>query len=448
MNSIRIKFDEKKERRTASLEELLIPSFFAVLALGFILAFILPLRPSVSQSEKRKLTAFPQFSMQSLFSGSYFEGIDLWFSDTFPLREQMVSANSDLKKLYGINTVQISGDVEKGDDIPDAPTRPPAPVITTAPPAETTVEQTTEKPAEPIKTQELNSVLLAGDQAYEYYTFVRKTADRYAAEISKAAAKLKGISTVYDMIVPTGIGIIIPDSLRNSINSSDQNKAIKYMYGSMSETVKTVSIYDTLMAHKAEYIYFRTDHHWTALGAYYGYEQLAKAKGFRAIPLSKYQKVSFKGFLGSFYSETDKNPALTKHPDTVDAYKPFNNTLMKYTDSKGKVIPWSVITDVSDWSAGTKYNAFIGGDNSYTVISNQETAGNASCIVVKESFGNALIPFLVAHYKTIHVIDYRYWDGDLAAFAKAKKAKDVFFINNISATRNESLVSRMEDLTD
>ena len=78
----------------------------------------------------------------------------------------------------------------------------------------------------------------------------------------------------------------------------------------MLDETKKVNIYDTLMSHNDEYLYFRTDHHWTALGAYYAYEEFAKAKGVKPLPLSKYEKVDFPDFLGSFYADTEKNPAL------------------------------------------------------------------------------------------------------------------------------------------
>ncbi|MEI6577890.1 MAG: DHHW family protein [Eubacteriales bacterium] len=383
-----------------------------------------------------------------MFGGSYFKGIDLWFSDTFQFREQLIAANGSIQKLYGIHTVQINGNVENGDDIPDAPVHTTKPVITQNTTTEpSTIKESTTEPADLGETQTFGAMLLVGDRAFEYYNFRTGMADRYAAMINKTASRLKGISTVYDMIVPTSIGIMIPDSMRNSINSSDQKKAIKYMYSSMSDQVQKVSVYDTLIDHKSEYVYYRTDHHWTALGAYYGYEQFAAAKGIKPIPLAKYEKISYKGFLGSFYSEAKKDPGLGKHPDTVDAYKPYNNTSMKFTDHKGNAVTWEIITDVSNWTPGTKYNTFIGGDNPYTIINNTDLTNKTSCLVVKESYGNAFIPFLVAHYQTIHVIDYRYWNGDFVNFVKTNHIKDVLFINNISATRSEPLIADLEKLT-
>ena len=97
--------------------------FFLALYVGSILSFILPLRPTYSNTEKRQLTTFPAFSWDSLLEGSYFDNISLWFSDTFPFREALLSGNSYLQSLYGVGT-EIHGDVNTGDEIPAVPTKP------------------------------------------------------------------------------------------------------------------------------------------------------------------------------------------------------------------------------------------------------------------------------------------------------------------------------------
>ena len=78
--------------------------FLALLCVGFLVSWMFPLRPKHSESEKRDLTAFPTLSIQSLSSGDFFDGINMWFSDTFPFREAMVTANSKLKSLYGFGS--------------------------------------------------------------------------------------------------------------------------------------------------------------------------------------------------------------------------------------------------------------------------------------------------------------------------------------------------------
>ncbi len=432
-------------------------AFFLLLGAGFVVSFLIPLRPTVSASEKRVLSPFPTFSAQSLFEGRYFKAIDLWFSDTFPFRENIIPANSALHKLYGINTIQIKGDVEQGDDIPDVPVKPATtspPPSTLAPttevPTEVTTEATTEAPTttqapDTGTAQTFGAVLLLGNQAFEYYNFRTDMAARYTSLINNTAGKLSGVN-FYEMIVPNSTGITLPESMKSNINSSDQKKAIDFMYGSMAPTVKTVSVYDTLLAHNTEYVYFRTDHHWTALGAYYGYEQWAKIKGIEPTPLTQYEKAAYEGFLGSFYASTNKSAELAKTPDTVEVFKPFNSTQMTITDKKGKVFKWGVVTDVSSWGAENKYSAFIGGDNPYTLIENADLTDGSSCFVLKESYANAFIPFLVPHYQKIHVVDYRYWNGNVVDFVAQNGINDVLFINNISATRSEALIARMEKL--
>ncbi|HZK39373.1 MAG TPA: DHHW family protein [Clostridia bacterium] len=450
MNKQKDKLNLKKERDNSSPVTLKILVFFFILAAGFLVSFLIPLRPSVSASEKRLLSPFPSFSAESLFEGQYFKDIDLWFSDTFPFREKIILVNGALHRLYGINAVQIKGDVEQGDDIPDAP---PKPSLTSSPPATsapatpvTTTTAATTQAADLGDTQTFGAVLLYGNQAFEYYNFRKDMAARYAALINKTAAKMSGVN-FYEMIVPNSTAITLPENMKSSINSSDQEKAINYMYNLMEPSVKTVNVYDTLIAHHAEYVYFRTDHHWTALGAYYGYEQWAKAKGVEPVPLDKYEKVTYDGFLGSFYASTNKNTTLSKTPDAIEVFKPFNSTQMTITDKKDKVFKWSVVTDVTGWGAESKYSTFIGGDNPYTLIENKDLTDGSSCFVFKESYANAFIPFLVPHYQKIHIVDYRYWKGNVANFVSQNGVKDVFFINNISATRSEALIARMEKLT-
>ena len=439
-----------------------ITAFSLTMLIFFSVSLILPLRPSYSEYEKRSLTEFPEFSWESLLDGSYFHGIDLWFSDTFPFRDAFITLNSSLKNYYGLQPVQVSGNLEEGDAIPSAPAKPSSsePPVSSAvseepssvPEESSSIPASSAPPPAPEKdvtgevTQSLGAVLIVGDSGYEYYNFSKNAADQYIGMINRAAERLNGSAKVYDMIVPTSMDIMLPDSFRSGINTSSQKDAIAYISGSLSPSVQSVQVYDTLKAHADEYIYFRTDHHWTALGAYYSYQDFAKAAGFQPLELSQYTTKEFDGFLGAFYSDTQKNPALAKSPDTVTAYVPPDDVTLTFTDRDGNSREWPLISDVSSWAASSKYSTFIGGDNPYTVIKNNGLQDGSSCLVVKESFGNAFVPFLVSHYQTVYVIDYRYWSGSIPEFAINAGVKDVLFLNNISATRNASLVGKMDSL--
>lgn len=436
--------------------------FSLSLALLSVTSWILPLRPTYSDFEKRDLTKFPVFSAQALFDGSYFDQIDVWFSDTFPFRDTFITANSYMKKLYGIQPVQVTGDVGEGDDIPSAPSQPISSEGSSSesagsssnPESSSSVPPTSssEAPAPEIDvtnevTQSLGAVLIVGDSGYEYYNFSKDVANQYIGLLNRTAQKLDGTAQVYDMVVPTSMDIILPESFRKNLNTSSQKDAISYISGSLSPSVKSVPIYDTLKAHADEYIYFRTDHHWTALGAYYAYRSFAQQSGITPVELSQCEVKDFPGFLGAFYSDTKKNPALAQNPDTVTAYTPPGDISLQFTDKQGSVHDWPLISDVSTWAASSKYSTFIGGDNPYTVIKNASLTDGSSCVVVKESFGNAFIPFLAANYQTVYVIDYRYYSGNIPEFVKTNGVKDLLFLNNVSATRNASLIGKMDALT-
>ena len=139
------------------------------------------------------------------------------------------------------------------------------------------------------KIEDFGSVVIVGDAAYELYTYSDAIADNYALAVNKVAAALDQKADVYDILIPLGSGITFPDNLRDQIKSSDQREAMSSIQAKMDETVKTVDIYDSLMTNRNEYIYFRTDHHWTALGAYYAYEDFCEVKGITPEALDSYE---------------------------------------------------------------------------------------------------------------------------------------------------------------
>ena len=296
-----------------------------------------------------------------------------------------------------------------------------------------------------ITTKAYDSVFVAGDAGYEYYHFNKDIADKYAGAIKKAGEALKGSAKVYDMIIPTAMDVTLPDGVRKNVtNTDDQREAVDYIYKAIGSDVKCVNIMDTLRQHKKDYLYFRTDHHWTALGAYYAYREFCKEKGVSNNKRSDMEMVTFDDFLGSFYSST-KDENLKKNPDTVEAYVAKGTNDMTFTDKEGKETAWKIIKDVTSWAQGSKYNTFIGGDNPYSVIENPKVNDGSTCLIVKESFGNAMVPFLVDHYQHLYIVDYRYYTGTLSELSSKYKFNDVVFLSAISAGMGSNNVTRLEN---
>ncbi len=317
-------------------------------------------------------------------------------------------------------------DTPEGPDVPDVPDEP-TPTI------------------QEIKvfgdTSDHDGVFRVGDTGYEFYTYVESTAKKYATCVNKLAENLKGVAKVYTMPVPLSSGITLPDDLYSKDGFSDQKEAETAILGMMDPSVVQVPLYDTLMLHRTEYIYYRADHHWSGLGAYYAYVEYCKAAGLTAHDLSEYKTADFTGYLGTFYNDTGKNAQMEANPDTVTAYYPLCNPEMTYTDRNGNTYTMpSVICDETNAPASLKYGAYIYGDNPFTEIDNPTLDDGSACLIIKESFGNAYVPFMPDHYDKTYVIDYRYWQGSITQFVKDHGVTDVLLCNNLSALRNNSLM--------
>lgn len=411
--------------------KIMIALFCAVMVLGFVLGLAFFLRPSYSESEKRELTKFPTFTVSTFLSGAYTEQISTWFADTFPFREGLISLNDTIMSLKGFATEQFqSGASNLGGQ--------------------------ENQGGEDVKVETIAGYYITGDTAYEMYYQNKANSARYSALINAAAQKLDGKAKVYTVVVP--LAYAYNDKVLQKTDASDPKAAIDGMYGAIThKNAIKVDAYGALSAHKDEYLYFRTDHHWTARGAYYAYTAYAQSAGLTAHPLDYYEKLEFEGFLGTLYSHT-KAPALQKNPDVLEAFVPqgSNNLYVHTADGERQKFTGGVVRKDTDRfypASASKYNCFLTSDNPlgteqsyYCSIENPNIQDGSAVLLVKESFGNCFAPFLVDHYQYVYIIDYRYFDGDLTQFVTEKGARDVIFLNNITATSAAPRIAEMEGL--
>ena len=122
---------------------------------------------------------------------------------------------------------------------------------------------------------------------------------------------------------------MLDQSVLDSVGASDENEATKWIYSQLDTSVKPISVFDGLKAHNGEYIDSHTDHHWTALGAYYAYREYCKLKNMTPHELTDFETMTFDGFLGTFYAKSEKSPELGANPDTVTAYIPEGGTIFR-----------------------------------------------------------------------------------------------------------------------
>lgn len=457
------KYTKKQRQIIKKYHNLGIILFAGVMLLGAFLGLLFFARPKTSEKEKRSLAKYPSFTMKTFLNGEYFSDVSTWYSDTYPFRDALVSADQKLKGLYGIESkTMMVGEEKQADEIPDindnteAVTETTTAATTEAATEDTEAGATTEKVREvdppdskgmdeEIQNQIQQNLYVKGDAAYSVYYFGKENCTNYVAALNNVAAELKGQTTVYNILVPNNSGVMLSEDELSKLAGSDQEQAIDYYYSIESDDVKTVDTIKTLREHNDEYLYFRTDHHWTQLAAYYVYQNFCKVKGIEAHDLSYYDKKEFKNFPGTFYS-TLGNSNMEANPDTVDAYVPKGTNDMTFWDTDGKEWNWNVIYDVDSWASSSKYMTFIGGDRPMEVIENPQIKDGSSCVVLKESYGNCFVPFLVDHYQTVYVLDYRYTTVNVLDFVKEKQADDLIIINNITIIGSTSVVDLISGL--
>ena len=294
--------------------------------------------------------------------------------------------------------------------------------------------------AENVAGEQIGSLYLNGDSAYELYYFSEKAVRAHASLLNTVQAMFPKVK-LSAMIVPNSFGVILDPKVQEKLASSGMDQAIAYSYSLMDKRVNTVNVFDALSAHKKEYIYFRTDHHWTQLGAYYGYQEYCKSMGYSTKPLSDYQKMDFPEFYGTFYFFMNRPESLKGHPDQVTAYQGSMNT-MQYTDSKGNLQEGKLINDASQMLPGNKYNCFMLGDHGYVEIHNEGAPRKKSILVLKDSYGNAFVPLLAQDYRDVYVVDYRHYQGNASSLIREKGIEEILFLNNIMGI-GESLSQKM-----
>ena len=455
---------------------------FAMLAIGFV--SLVDVDPTVSLVENRTLATRPAFSIGALLNGSYLQELDVYYADTFPFREQLMKLNKKLNGFYYYsgenNTLILPGanGAEQGgaslDDFnqatgqggnaadtpedgaagtPENPLPDPPevekPGVTT--PADDTEKIDADAPHdsgwennETADYTGYGSIIIIGDQAMEVPSEVPSAITKYAESVSALAEALPDVK-VYSLLTPNAAEFYSPTEFHTGSHS--QKAMIDSCYDQMSDAVTKVDIYSQLEKRTDQYIYFRTDHHWTARGAYWAYVAFCRARGFDAVSLEDFESGRYDEFVGSLYTFTSQYPqseALWNNPDYVEYFLPIVESHAKYyadaTLTNG--IPISVVsTNISTASKQNKYLCFISGDPPVCVVETAVQDG-PTCVVLKESYGNAFVPFLTSHYSRIIVIDPREFNHgnkpelDLKAFAAEQGVDDLiviiypFMINN------------------
>ena len=365
----------------------------AIVFLAFIFAFFIlnTAQPDreFSEQENRSLQQRPAFSFDELFSGQYTKDFETYTTDQFTLRDEWI-------------TLKAASELALG------------------------------------KRQNNGMFLCDGGTIIEPYE---------APEDGKLEANMEALNKlvantdadVYFALIP-GKSDIWAHMLPQNAPRDSEKAAIDYCY-SLSDAVN-VDIYGKLEEHSGEYIYYRTDHHWTTLGAYYGFSALAESMGLDCPDISEYggRETVSEEFYGTSWSSSGFSWV---EPDSMEIFvtEPEGLEITNYPQGspvEGQLYDWSRL-EVKD-----KYSFFYGGNTPLLEI---ETGveGAPSLLILRDSYMDSLSPFLLASYSRIHILDLRYYRASLSDYIAQNGFHDVlvcYSIDNFSTDSNIFLLGR------
>ena len=434
---------------------------FFVICYIFIILFVIFIKnDSVLYEEGRNATSLPTLNIKNIkdWTGE----IENYLLDNIGYRNKMIDAAIHMKKYFGasygsesINIVDVENKSNYNDDFaPKSYELNETKNITEGEVLEVSAEydelDDIKYEVEKVGNSQ-NKVVVMGEgeniravNIVKDLSYVVRTVPYNMNKIVDLVRQHFGDTVkVHYMIVPMPLAYYFPESLKNLW--IDQRVIIESVKEKLSDNITFVNIYDKLYEHKDEYIYFRTDSHWTQLGAYYAAEKFCEINKLPFYDLTCYEEKEIKDYCGSFYRYLE-DYRFKENPDTLIYYDPKINytTIKKYYNLDETTNKYKINSDTSESVFKKRndgdtyaYNVFLGGDSNTTIV---KTYNNNSrkLLLVKDSFGNALAPNLLMSFSELHAVDYRYMKENLVTYIKENKITDVLFESQMAMTTHAS----------
>lgn len=358
------------------------PAFvFLIFIFGMAVWFVLNPKSEYGSSEKRYLQQFPEISVDKVLDGSFGTKFESYFADQFPARSFWVGLNAYYTLDTGNNGANGVYNCNNGYLINK-------PVST---------DNKLEKNVSAIVKFKNSidvpvTVMFAPSTGYVAYDVLpavhdKYNDDNYFEQTSKTLSE-------------------------NGIEFTDLRKTFKEAYADGNQ------------------LYYKTDHHWTTLGAYTAYQKLCEQLSITPAPKEKFDIKSYGGFYGTTYSTSG---FWFTPPDSIQIWNNPENTdkNIKVTISEG--------TDTDEFSSmyfynhleeDDKYPVFIDGNHALTEITNSNAKGG-TILLVKDSFSHSLAPFLAENYSKIILVDMRYYKMSVSQIVEQEKPEQVVFLHGI-----------------
>lgn len=368
-----------------------------------------------SEIEKRNLKLLPVLTLDEIIAGNYGKDLSGYVSDQFPLRNEILELANILKnppwlvseapKIINMTSIaaQNSDNATSDDDA---------------------LESDIDDPNATGKMK--NNLFIYNNKVFQLFGAPPQYGRHYSNNLNKFYKAFGGSIRIYSLVFPSPAEFYVKGKYDNL--SLSEKDFIDTLHSYLDTGIKWVDAYTEMAKHKKEYLFFGSDHHWTARGAYYAYIAFCKSAGLKPKPLSSFTRKVKYDFLGSLYSIT-REPVLADNPDSLEYF--VSNTKNELLVNHSKTIDsWQKgLLLNEDFKGPASYLTFLGGDAPAIKILTG-VKNKLRILVFKESFGNAFVPFLVENFSEIYVADFRYFLFAIDKFLKKYKITDILVLTN------------------
>ncbi len=327
-----------------------------------------------SETENRYLEQRPVLRISDLLDGRFMSSYEKYQTDQFFSRDSWIAFRSGADRLLGKNE---SGGVYLGKD-----------------------ERLYEKPEK------------LEQQVWKNLDAIEEFAGRHPD---------KGI---YLLLAPGAAGVK-PEGLPPFAPVEDEAEQLRQIYGYLNGAVRKISVYETLREHREEYLYYRTDHHWTTLGAWYAFLQAEQVMGLEGSPDMEAYPVTSR-FQGTLASKS----GYRVPSDTISIFWPKEEERLVVTYVEEQKKSASLYAS-KKLESRDKYGVFLDGNHPVVKIRTM-AEGNRTLLILKDSYANCFVPFLTAHFREIVLVDPRYYYGNVGTLMEEQEFTDILFLYKLN----------------
>ncbi len=342
-----------------------------------------------SDTENRYMASFPEITLTSVLNGDFMSGIETYLTDQFPVRDACITLKTNTLRLFGqrkINGVYLAD----------------------------------------------NGYLIAEEESFDDEKVMEMTDC-----INDFADRLDGVEVRF-MLVPNAVSIY-EEKLPYGVKSTQKN-TIDMVEDRLGSNITAVDVYDTFKDNASQQLYFKTDHHWTARGAYLAFLEYAKAAGLDTDSV----EYDFMCVSGDFQGTQASNCGVYSSSDIVNICVPENSRgsyIVNYIEKTEKT---ATLFDESKLKEKDKYLVFMGGNYPQVDVTTNAGTGRR-LLVVKDSYANCMIPMLTPYYDSIIVVDPRYYYDNIYDLIQSSGINEVMFLYNVNSYVTDN---SLEDVLD